>query len=297
MDIYLAGTDVISSVPMMDRNGNVLSVASINYYITDMSDTVVLPLTTLAGFVSGSSQATVLVPAIANVITDPPIASAITAAQIDQFNTREIRTIVLECILTSGNSVVIKASYGLEHPDPLIVGLNSFQTLPNGELIAMDIVGLNHWLGAAERDKIAAMITARYRICQLNFWLLNSNTNWGQDNMNYVPEGAYQTPYASAGQNNMFIFNGNLGLLTPTQYDNLPVRFRTALKYAQVAEADFLLGGDQHIQRRQDGLVLESIGETRQVYRNTKPIDLPVSKITLRYLSAFVTFAKRIGRG
>lgn len=297
MELYASGTDVTMTVPIQDRFGNALDVSTISYEVTDMNDNVVVTPTALSSFVAGSPTASITVPAVVNQITDPPSANSITSAQIDEFNTRETRTIGLTCVLTNGNTVFLTASYGLEHPDPLIIGLNSFQTLPSAELTALDIVGLQAWGLASEQDKVAALINARQRICQLNFWLLNSNTNWGQDNLNYVPAGSYQTPYATAGMSNMFIFNGNLGLLTPLQYSNLPVRFRTALRYAQVAEADFLLGGDPHMQRRQEGLLLESIGETKQMYRAGRPIDLPISKDALRYISAFVTFAKRIGRG
>ena len=296
MELYLSGTDVTLSVPLQDRYGNALSVASVSYYVVDMNDNVVVPSTPISSFTSGGASVSILVPASVNVITDPPAASAITSAQIDKFNTRESRTVVLECLLTSDNTVLVKLSYGIEHPDPLVVGMNSFITLPNAELLTLDISGLSAWSTSSDQDKIAALITARSRICQLNFWLLNSNTNWGQDNLNYVPEGSYLTPYASA-VGNMFIFNGNLGLLTPSQYGNLPERFRLALRLGSVTEADYLLGGDPVTQRRQDGLMLESIGESKQMYRASKPLDLPVSKNTLRYLSSFVTFSKRIGRG
>ena len=297
LNLYLSGTDVTLTVPMTDSLGNALAVNSVSYYVTDMNENVIVPATALGSFTALDAVASITVPGADNTITDPPAANAITSAQIDQFNTRELRTVVLECLLSSGNTVVLKQSYGIEHPDPLTVGLNSFLTLPNAELLSLDMTGLSAWSGASDQEKIGALITARQRICQLNFWLLNSNTNWGQDNMNYVPEGAYQTPYASAGQNNMFIFNGNLGLLTPKQFSNLPARFQTALKYGQVAEADFLLGGSDTLKKRQEGMILDEIGDVKQMYRAAKPLDLPVSKKTLWYLSAFVTFSKRIGRG
>ena len=42
--------------------------------------------------------------------------------------------------------------------------------------------------------------------------------------------------------------------------------------------------------------MLESIGESRQMFRSTKPLDLPISKRALGYISQFVTFSKKIGR-
>jgi hypothetical protein len=297
MELYLAGTDVNLSVPLVDRNGNALTVDLISYRVVDQDGVEKVASIALDTYAPGDAYAAILVPAVKNIIAEVPADSAITSKQIDTFNTREARVAELSCTLASGNTIVINVTYGLEHQDPLRVGINSFQPLTKAELTAMDISNLTGWNAASDQDKIAAMITARNHICQLNFWLLNSNTNWGQDNMNYVPEGAYQTQYASAGANNMFVFNGNLGLLTPLQYGRLPERFKTALRLAQVAEADSILGGDPVELRRREGLLLESIGEVKQMFRTGKPLDLPVSKRALRYLSAFVTFSKRIGRG
>ena len=296
MEIYLTGTDVNQAVTLQDRNGNALDVESVSYRVVDMNDVELVALTLLDSFTSGDTLATVFVPAVDNTIVEVPADASITSRQIDTFNTREIRTVELACLLASGNTVMLKSSYGLEHSDPLRIGINSFQALPQAELTALDIPGVSAWDAAADVDKIAALIAARSHICQLNFWLLNSNTNWGQDSLCYVPEGSYTSPYAGGGQN-IFIFNGNVSLLTPTQYGRLPERFKSALRLAQLAEANSILGGDPTAARRQEGLLLESIGEVKQMFRAGKPIDLPVCKSALRYLSAFVTFSKRIGRG
>lgn len=297
MEIYLTGTDVSLAVNMNDRNGNPLDVASITYEVVNQSGASVIAVSALAGFVTSDAKALIVVPGVFNTIVEVPADSAITSKMIDTFNTREVRTVKLYCLLSSNNTITLTASYVLEHSDPLRVGINSFQALPYAELTVMDIPNTPGWDGASDQDKIGAMVAARNHICQLNFWLLNSNTNWGQDNLNFVPDGSYLSPYVSAGNNSMFIFNGNLALLTPLQYSHLPARFQMALRLGQVAEADSLLGGDPLSQRRQDGLLLESVGDVKQMFRAGKPIELPVSKRALRYLSAFVTMSKRIGRG
>jgi hypothetical protein len=293
MDIYLAGTQVTLVVPLQDRNGNPLTVTSISYRVVDNTDTQIVPLTALATFIAASTSATIVVPATLNNLAVIP--ATITNNQIDMFSTREVRTVELHLTI-SGNTVILTKSYALESDDPLMVGLNSFQTLPQAELVSIDIPNLLAWSAATDSDKLAALIDARSHICMLNFWLLNSNINWGQDSLNFIPDGTYQSPYISTGSG-MFIFNGNLSLLTPTQYNTLPIRFRAALCKAQVAESDSIMGGDPIDIRRREGLMLESIGEVKQMFRAGKPIDLPVSKRALKYLSQFVTFAKHTGRG
>lgn len=296
MDIFLAGTPVSLAVPLQDRSGNVLDAASIEYRVTKQDGTEVVARTALADFTPSDSQAVVLLDATVNAIAAVP--SSITASQIDQFTAREVRTVELFVTLNeSGNTVMLAKSYALEPADALIVGINSFQTFPQAELVALDIPNLTGWGNASEHEKIAALVEARLRICNLNFWLLNSNVNWGQDSLNYVPEGAYQTPYATGSKSQMFMFNGNLSLLTPSQFAGLPVRFKAALYKAQVAEADSILGGDTVEQNRQAGVTLETIGEVKQMFRSSKPLDLGVNRRTMRYLSLFVTMGKRIGRG
>ena len=295
MDVYLAGTAVTLLVPLQDRSGNKLDVASIDYRVVAQDGTEVVARTALSGFAPGDADAAIVIPAGVNQIAAVP--ATINSSQIDQFSSREARTVELFLTDSNGNSLMVAKSYALESSDPLIVGLNSFQTFSQADLTSLDIPNLDAWDSASEHDKIAALIDARSRICQLNFWLLNSNVNWGQDNMNYVPEGSYQTPYASGSKSRMFIFNGNLSLLTPAQFSKLPARFLLALRKAQVTEANEIMGGNPVDERRREGLMLESIGEVKQMFRPSKPLDLPVSKRTLKYLSHFVTFAKRIGRG
>lgn len=292
MDIYFAGTPVTLSVPLQDDSGNALNIASVDYRVVAQDGSEKVARANLAGFVSGSAEAIISVPASANQIAAIP--SNIPYGQIDQFNTREARTVELFVTDALGNTMIIARSYALEPSDVLIVGLNSFQTLSQADLMALEIPNTLGWSEASVKDKIAALIEARVRICQLRFTLIGSNVNFGQDNLNYVPEGAWPTPYAGAG---MFMFNGNLALMTPANFVRLPPRFKTALSKAQVAEADAILGGDPVDKRRQEGLILESIGEVKQMFRSGKPLDLPVSKRALRYLSPFVSFSKRIGRG
>jgi hypothetical protein len=279
MDIFLAGTAVNAVAPLVDRNGSALTVTALGYRIVDQNNTEIVPRTNLAGFVSGSATATITVLAINNNIAVGAI--------------REIRNIELFCTV-GGNLVMLNKAYVLEPVDPLQIGVNSFQNYAQSQMTAMDIPNTPSWDAATDNDRIAALIDARSHIIQLNFYLLNSNINFGQDNLNYIPQGVYVSNYVTT--NGLFIFNGNLGLLDATQYAQLPARLKTALNMAQVAEADHILGGDVLGQKRRDGIMLESIGEVKQMYRAAKPLDLPVSRRALGYLSYFVTFTKKLAR-
>ncbi|MEB0029211.1 hypothetical protein QN372_00460 [Undibacterium sp. RTI2.1] len=279
MDIFLAGTAVNLITVLSDKSGNPLKVTSIEYRISDESGTELVPLQALSSFVAESPQAVIEVSAENNIIAD-------TAAL-------GLRAVELHCVV-AGNTIVINTGYIVELADPLVVGTNSFQTYAQAEFNAVSLPNLAGWDKSSESERIAALSDARDHIVQLSFTQLNSNVNWGQDSLNFVPEGTYSTNYVSNGD--MFLFNGNLALLTPLQFSKLPDKFKLALSKAQIVEADSILGGNVVDSRRREGLLLESIGEVKQMYRSGKPLDLPVSRRALSYLSYFVTFSKKVGR-
>ena len=276
--VYLSATDVTVDVPFQDHAGNPLTVASAKYRVTDQTDQELVTPTDL-NVADGDTTVSIQIPASLNTVA--------TGA------TREIRNVEVFCVV-GGNTIILSKSYGLTSNAPLQTGLNSFQTYSQASLTALDIPNLDAWENASEEQRVAALIDARERIVQLNFNLLNSNVNFGQDSLQYVPEGQYQSSYVA--RNSLFIFNGNLAILNPTQFAALPERFKKALRQAQVVEADHILGGNPYEDKRQSGLVLDAIGESKQMFRSTKALQLPVCRRALGYLSYFVTFSKRIGR-
>ena len=276
--VYLGGTDVSVVIPFVDQAGNQLVVTSAKYRVTNQAGSELIGPTNVS-VATDATSVTLQIPAAVNTV-------AVGA-------TREIRNVELYCV-ASGNTIILSQAYALTSTSPLQTGLNSFQTYSEALLTALDIPALEAWDSASEEQRIAALIDARERIVQLNFNLLNSNVNFGQDSLQYVPEGQFQSSYVA--RNSLFIFNGNLAILTPAQFNTLPERFKSALRKAQVAEADRILGGDPYDEKRQSGLVMEQVGESRQMFRTGKALQLPVCRRALGYLSYYVTFNKRIGR-
>lgn len=279
MDVFSAGTAVTLSVPLQDKSGNPLVVSAIEYRVTDENSVELVAASPLAGFALGMDTALITVAAAENTLS---VGVA-----------RGMRNVILKCTV-GGNSIYLHVSYAIEDADPLVVGTNSFMTYSQAEFTALSLPNLDSWNAADEQSRIAALMDARSHIVQLSFTPLNSNVNWGQDSLNFIPEGAYDTDYI--GNSSMFLFNGNLDLLRPEQFKSLPTRFVDALKKAQVTEADALLGGNSIEAKRREGLVQDNIGESRQTFRQSKPLELPVCRRALGYLSYFITFSKRIGR-
>lgn len=280
MEVFLAGTPVEVVIPLQDRSGNALDVTTVDYRVVDQSQAEVVARVRLDSFVAGGDEAVILVPAELNTLA--------------QGDARGVRNVQLFCNV-GGNTVALGYVYAIESTDTLAVGVNTFQSLAHAYLTAMDIPNLPGWESASEREKTQALVEARSHITRLSFTLLMSNINFGQDSLNYVPEGTFNSKYAAT--NGMFMFDGNLELLNAEQFAALPERFKAALRKAQVAEADAILAQDPVEERRRQGLLSDAVGESRQTFKNSKPLELPVCKRALGYLSYFVTFGKRIGRG
>jgi hypothetical protein len=292
MLIYLAGTAVTLTIPLTDRYGNAINAASVAYRVLDQNENELVSQTPVAGFVAGSPSVTFTVPATANQLT------GVAADPNDPNDTtylRAARGVELFVTDTSGNTLCIDASYGIELDSPLAFGLNTFQTLAQAEMTALDVPNTTGWDSATTDNKIAALIDARNHLCKLNYNLLNSNVNYSQDQLAYVPEGQYNSTYIA--ENSLFLFTGNLELLLPEQIAVMPKRFIRALQLAQLAEADYILSGQDMESKRANGLILDSVGDAKQMYRASKPLQLPCCRRALAYISYFVTFAKHIGRG
>lgn len=280
LDVYLNNTEVTLALDLMDSAGRVIVATSVDYRVIDQDGTELITRRPVPGFSLGDESVTIFLSGEVN--------------QIGANSSREIRTIELYCLTTSGTTV-LTSSYGVEATEVLKVGINSYQGFAQAQLTAMDIPNIEAWDAATDTQRVQALIDARERINQLNFNLLNSNVNFGQDQLAYVPEGQFQSSYVA--RNSLFIFNGNLAILNPTQFAALPERFKRALRQAQVVEANAILGGEQIDDMRRDGIIEDRVGESLQKFRDRGvALRLPVCRRALSYLSYYVTFAKRIGR-
>lgn len=280
LDVYLQNTQVTLVVDLVDASGNHLNVSAASYRVIDQNGTELVAATPVSGFVADSPQATIVIPANLNAV--------------GAGNTREVRSVELYCVTASG-TIAFSRNYAVEVTDPLQIAVTTFQTFAQAQLTALDIPNLDAWDAATDQQKIQALTDAREHIVQLNFNLLNSNVNFGQDQLAYVPEGQYQSSYVA--RNSLFIFNGNLAILNEQQFNTLPEKFKRQLRLAQVVEANAILGGNPDETKRSGGVIEETIGESSQKFRSVGvPLRLPVCRRALGYLSYYVTFAKRIGR-
>lgn len=273
MQAFLRATDVFLTVLLQDHSGNPLSVASVEARITNGEDVVIVERYLLADFVATSHEVTVKVDAVNNELA------------IGQ--TRGVRGVDLFLTTTDGNTVAWHTGYVLMGANPLQTGVNSFQSYLSAQALTLDVPNLIGFVEASEQERTAALIEAHDRISGLSFSVLNRR---GQEYLEYAEEGVRDVG------SNLFGFAGDIREVSPAQFMTLLPEFRQALAKAQLVEADVILGGDPIEAKRQQGLILDSIGESRQMFRRGTPLNLQVSRRALAYLSRFIITSKRLGR-
>lgn len=170
----------------------------------------------------------------------------------------DVRNIEVLITTTTNNVIPVSLIYAVQSNAPLQLGLNSFQGYEQACLNSTFITSLTGWSAASEQERVTALQEAFSKISRIGFYI------------------------------------GDITELTPEDYASLPSDFLKALRLAQVSEADALLGGEGAA--KNDGIILDVVGESRQAFRDSKPLDLLVSKRTMRYLSKFISVRKLIGR-
>lgn len=264
MNVYAAGTEVDLTIPLVDSTGTALTVTAVDYRLIDETGAELIARTALTGFVSGDLEALVTITAGNNAVT----VGALRAA----------REVTLFCTLEEGGEVVLRSIYALEELDQLVIGANSFQTYLEAMLVARDIGKVDGWDAATEDQREAALRVAYDRLCQMAYHNLDGAT----------------TPVNAPAGGSDWLYR--LSDLDAAELAALPASFMAAIKKAQVAEADDILDADPITQARNKGLMLETIGEVKQMYRGTKPLLLPVSRRAAEYVGRYVSFAAIIGR-
>jgi len=174
---------------------------------------------------------------------------------------RDIRKVELTMVAGDGTRILSEL-YAIEVENILNIGYNSYQTYETAELTAMFSQPLDAWDVSTKDARISSLIEAREHIGALSF------------------------TEAPLGINH----------LTPDEFAALTEPLQVALRRAQVIEADYIMGGGIIDRKRESGLMSETIGESSNMFRPGKSVELPVCKRCARALAGHITFAMKIGR-
>lgn len=259
MATYLGGQPVNLTISLLDENGTLIPAMAAEYRLVDQDENELVAKVAVPDFFEGAEEVVIAVTAEHNALTAP--------------NLREIR--IVELYLTTAAGVVkVDSHYTIEAEQPLVEGVNSFQSYNTALMTAGDIVSIPAWNNATKQERVIALIEARRNIGQLAF-------RYGFDEQNQLED--------SLGVN-------DITGLSQSEFAALPVTFRMALRRAQILEADFLLGGDEIDVLRKGGLISTTVGEAKQFFRPAKPLEQAICKRAMKELTKWLLNRTRIAR-
>jgi hypothetical protein len=263
MQSYIPGTDVIASTTFVDSSGVALSPVAAEYRVLDEDGEVVIARIAVPGYVAGESEVSVTILAANNAL--------------DVGETYGMRVVEFYAQLETGWTVS-EVSYRLALLDPLVVPTTSFQSYNEATLTATMVPELAGWAAGSKDERIAALSEARDRLCRLMY---SDDVYDDIDWMSRVEVGSEL----------------DLSDLDANQFAALDSKFKTLLKKAQVVEANEIMTGNPVADKRDGGLMSETIGESSMMFRPGRPARYPVSPRVMTMLSRYLRNRRMIGRG
>lgn len=270
--VYRAGSQPTITVPApVDAAGAVIPTTGVDYAIFNEKREEVKARAPLTGYSTGGAEINVKVEYTYNLL--------------DADVTRALRRIEVYFGVEFGDERVISSTYVVQAADVLSLMVNSFQTLDEAELTAMDLPALLGWSAATDQDKLGAMASAYDNMCRLSFKYLTEADIQALDVTTDVDR--YGRPY---------YYVPSMRTAGVDAWNDFTANFQRALRRAQVVEADILLAGDPVGDKRRQGIITETIGESK-IFLSPKPaLQFPVSRACLDQLQGFIYRSARIAR-
>ncbi|MCG5512854.1 hypothetical protein [Ectothiorhodospira shaposhnikovii] len=260
MNVYRNGSVVHVTIDFLNESGIPFVPTEAVYRVVDESLTEIVGETPIE-LAPGSTSIVVAVDGEHNELGEDAI--------------RSIRKIEVIAKTQEQNHVLLSEMYLIASANLLVPGKNSFQTYEQALMTAMDMPEMVGWEASSRDQRVGAMVEAHHRIGALKF---------------SVAFDDWQSRLTTSG------YIADVRELTEAELAALSVRFLQAIRKAQVAEANVILGGDPVADRRREGLMVDTVGESKTMFRHGKPIQLPVSSHALRYLSGYISMTVGIGR-
>lgn len=192
------------------------------------------------------------------------------------------RTIALRVTDAAGVTHQLSQTYLLEGGVALPVPARSGMTLTRAAVVAATAVqdGMKEaWDYAEDYEREAGLITAWDRLCAVNLKVFRRGETPPEELRDFV-QGKVR-----------------INELTPEQFALLPDQFVRAARTAQLIEACYVMGGDPTQERRDDGLISKTVGESSEMFRSKPQIRGQLCPKAMRFLAPYVDNTVRIGRG
>lgn len=199
------------------------------------------------------------------------------------------REIVVTVTDATGDEVEVRDYFVVVAPHPLTFPGNTFLSYPAALALrgtfGPTLAGWDRTLDHSARQ--AALIHAHANLSRVRY-------NVG------LPVGGSEKDYAAYGEGTDFFFDAlervSLFGITAERFNALPAHFTRAITRAQLVEADVLLGGDLVGQKRKDGIISETIGESSTFFSSKPYLTLPFSRQAYELLKPYVRIRVSISR-
>lgn len=262
LPIHPTNTAYAFSVPLTDSSGVVINVATVTWNVLD-EDGVVLNV----------------VPFVTNVTPGATAIELTVPAELNETPDGQVRGVRVVMVSLDGASLTTSVSYMIENNTALVVMTNSFQTY---ERVLVTRAELGQTLAAFDAAikgrQIAALETAYRKLGRIHYkYALDG------DGSNYI---SWDDEMHSGCSTYRIV--RDIAAVTFADFSALPERFKSALRRAQIVEANAILGGDPITEKRMSGIVSETVGESSMFLSSTKPLTLPVSRSAFAELNGFV---------
>jgi hypothetical protein len=269
--IYNAGSKVTVTVSAPMDGENVVATTGVEYAIFDQARETVLARGALSGYTNLDAEAQIEIPASLN--------------QLSAGAVREMRRVEVYFIVATGDERLVSTTYVIQSVSSLVLMTNTFQTLDEAELTALELPALAGWAEATDQQKIGALTAAFDSMCRLSYRYLTEVDVQALDITTDLDR--YGRPY---------YYVPSMRAAGTDGWADFSEDFQRALRRAQVVEADVMLAGDPVGDKRRQGIITETIGESK-IFLNPKPaLQLPVSRACLEQLTGFIYRSARIGR-
>ncbi|UBM12763.1 hypothetical protein [Cupriavidus metallidurans] len=255
---YLAGSALEIRVPLIDKAGEPIQAQAVSFRVSDGTGAVINE-GVIDPWDTEQTEITLPIPAELNTL-EPGVVTDI----------REIEFVVT---LDAGGSLLLSETVALMSQDVLVVPKNSFLTMAEAQMLAFAIPDMTAWYEADRDARVKALTEAHYRLARRR----------------------YRT-YGTADQRRIDAFgmSGYVFNLTLEAFSVLDLRFITAIKRAQLFEADFILSGEANSE--DSTLVSKKVGESTEIYKTIRPSVNYLSARTMREIAPYLISEVRTAR-
>lgn len=265
---YTAGSDVALDVTVPTLSDGV-TITAIDYSLYDTEGNAVL------------TDVNVPVGTISNGSVTITIGAGSNALSVGE--TSAVRTVEVE--FTDSDTVVHKgtAKYIIDTGSLITKLVNSFGTLNELILTLQNMPHITELSAVSEDDFSRFAVEAWRRLARLNFRykIIDSNV----DELSYL-----------ISRRDGFMYIDDIKEISQSEYDSFPQEFKTALMRAQVTEIVHVIEGNETEERRDLGIISETIGESKQFFNARPPLKFPVSRKSLKELEGFFYYKNTIAR-